>query len=87
MSSMKGLEERANVFEVIERTILRDGQTLLIPEIEVAVDLTSLPDDPSVVIEFYLNSRHIYCSLKLIDVMMSRGPAALTRILVAFPGR
>lgn len=54
MSPMKGLAEPVRmVFEVIERTILRNGQILLIPDIEVAVYLTSLPDNPSVVIDLY----------------------------------
>jgi len=41
------------VFEVIERTLLRDGQVLLFPDIEVAVYLTSLPDAQSVIIDLY----------------------------------
>ncbi|ADG06901.1 IS1380 family transposase [Kyrpidia tusciae] len=54
MSPMKGLEKPVRmVFEVIERTMLSDGQILLIPQIEVSVYLTSLPDDPSVVIDVY----------------------------------
>lgn len=54
MSPMKGLTQHVRmVFEVIERTIRADGQVLLIPEIEVAVYLTSLLDEPSVVIQLY----------------------------------
>ena len=43
------------VFEVIERTIDKDGPMLLVPEIEVDVYLTSLPDpaSASVVIDLY----------------------------------
>ena len=41
------------VFEVIERTILADGQWLLVPEIEIATWWTSLKLPPKVVIELY----------------------------------
>lgn len=54
MSPMKGLKQPVRmVFEVIERTILSDGQIQLIPDIEVSVYLTSLPDAPSMVIDLY----------------------------------
>jgi hypothetical protein len=54
ISPMKGLSEPVRmVFEVIERTIDKDGQMLLVPEIEVDVYLTSLPDAASVVIDLY----------------------------------
>jgi predicted metal-dependent hydrolase len=51
---MKGLKEPVRmVFEVIERTIDKDGQILLVPMIEVDVYLTSLQDPASVVIDLY----------------------------------
>jgi len=54
MAPMRGLKEPVRmVFEVIERTIQSDGQVLLLPDIEVAVYLTSLPDAPSVIIDLY----------------------------------
>lgn len=54
LSPMKGLNEPVRmVFEVIERTIDKDGQMLLVPQIEVDVYLTSLPDPASVVIDLY----------------------------------
>ncbi|WP_067625989.1 IS1380 family transposase, partial [Alicyclobacillus acidiphilus] len=54
MSPMKGLEQPVRmVFEVIERTILKTGQILLTPDIEVSVYLTSLPDDPTTIIDLY----------------------------------
>ncbi|KYP79955.1 transposase [Ferroacidibacillus organovorans] len=54
LSSMKGLSKPVRmVFEVIERTIDKNGQMLLVPEIEVDVYLTSLPDAASVVIDLY----------------------------------
>lgn len=54
VSSMKGLEKPVRmVFEVIERTIQSDGQALLVPDIEVNVYITSLPDAPEVIIDLY----------------------------------
>ena len=54
VSPLKGLDEPVRmVFEVIERTIDKQGQMLIIPEIEVDVYLTSLPDPASVVIDLY----------------------------------
>lgn len=54
MAPMRGLEKPVRmVFEVIERTIQSDGQVLLLPDIEVAIYLTSLPDAPSVIIDLY----------------------------------
>lgn len=54
MAPMRELKEPVRmVFEVIERTIQSDGQVLLLPDIEVAVYLTSLPDAPSVIIDLY----------------------------------
>jgi len=54
MAPMRGLKEPVRmVFEVIERTIQSDGQVLLLPDIEVALYLTSLPDAPSVIIDLY----------------------------------
>lgn len=54
MTTMKGLAKPVRmVFEVIERTIDKDGQILLVPQIDVQVFLTSLPDPASVVIELY----------------------------------
>jgi hypothetical protein len=54
MSPMKKLDKPVRmVFEVLERTIDKHGQMLLVPEIEVDVYLTSLPDAASVVIELY----------------------------------
>lgn len=54
LSPMKRLSKPVRmVFEVIERTIDKKGQLLLVPEIEVQVFLTSLPDPASVVIELY----------------------------------
>ncbi|MCL6446074.1 MAG: IS1380 family transposase, partial [Alicyclobacillus sp.] len=54
MTMMKGLVKPVRmVFEVIERTIDKNVQALLIPQIDVQVFLTSLPDPPSVVIELY----------------------------------
>lgn len=41
------------VFEVIERTIDKTGQTLLVPELEVATYWTSLADDPKTVFALY----------------------------------
>lgn len=54
MSPMKKLDKPVRmVFEVIERNIDKHGQMLLVPEIEVDVYLTSLPDAASVVIDLY----------------------------------
>ena len=54
VSPIKGLDEPVRmVFEVIERTIDKQGQMLIIPEIEVDVYWTSLPDPASVVIDLY----------------------------------
>lgn len=54
MAPMRGLEKPVRmVFEVIERTIQSDGQVLLLPNIKLAVYLTSLPDAPSVIIDLY----------------------------------
>ncbi|MCY0889029.1 MAG: IS1380 family transposase [Alicyclobacillaceae bacterium] len=54
MSPMKKLDKPVRmVFEVIERTIDKRGQMLLVPDIEVDVYLTSLPDAASVVIDLY----------------------------------
>ncbi len=54
VSPLKGLDEPVRmVFEVIERTIDKQGQMLIIPEIEVDVYWTSLPDPASVVIDLY----------------------------------
>lgn len=41
------------VVEAIERSVLANGQRLLIPEVEVATWWTSLPDDPETVIRLY----------------------------------
>lgn len=41
------------VVEVVERTILPDGQVLLLPEVEVQAWWTSLPDDRETVAELY----------------------------------
>lgn len=54
MAPMKGLKEPVRmVFEVIERTIDKDGQILLVPTIEVDVYLASLQDPASVIIDLY----------------------------------
>ncbi|WP_029419949.1 IS1380 family transposase [Alicyclobacillus macrosporangiidus] len=54
MCPVKGLSEPVRmVFEVIERTTMADGQTLLVPDIEVDAYWTSLPDDPDVIIRLY----------------------------------
>lgn len=54
LSPIKGLDKPVRmVFEVIERTIDKNGQMLLVPQIEVQVFLTSLPDPASVVIDLY----------------------------------
>ncbi|MCL6598953.1 MAG: IS1380 family transposase [Alicyclobacillus macrosporangiidus] len=51
---VKGVSESVRmVFEVIERTTTADGQILLVPEIEVSAYWTSLPDEPSVIIQLY----------------------------------
>jgi len=48
MSHMKGLVKLVSmVFEVMELTILKDGQLLHILEIEISVFLKSLPDEPT----------------------------------------
>lgn len=53
-ASMKGLKEPVRmVFEVIERTIDKDGQILLVPTIDVDVYFTSLTDPASVIIDLY----------------------------------
>ena len=41
------------VFEVIQRTIMADGQRLLVPDIEIATWWTSLKLPPKLVIELY----------------------------------
>lgn len=54
MRSVDGLEEPVRiVYKVIERSITADGQTLLIPEVEVESYWTSLSDPEDVVIEQY----------------------------------
>jgi len=43
------------VFEVIERTVDKEGQELLFPDVEVNTWWTNLPDDPDAVIQLYHN--------------------------------
>ena len=53
-SPMTGLDRPVRmVFEVTERTIDKHGHLLLVPEIEVDVYLTSLPDPATVIIDLY----------------------------------
>lgn len=50
----KGFDTKVRiVYKVIERTILKNGQVLLIPDIEVETYWTSLPDPESKIIDLY----------------------------------
>jgi hypothetical protein len=52
--SRKELEQPVRVvYCITERSILKTGQTLLIPEIEVETYWTTLPDEPKVIVELY----------------------------------
>ena len=54
MVKPKGVEKEVRqVYKVVERTIRRDGQILLIPEIEFESYWTSLPNRPEEIIELY----------------------------------
>lgn len=53
-TTVKGLDAPVRmVYEVVKRTILGNGQELLIPDIEVQTFWTSLPNDPAVIHELY----------------------------------
>lgn len=65
------------VFEVTERTIDRDGQILLLPEIEVNTFWTDLPEKPETVIKLYHNhgtSEQFHSELKT-DLDLERMPS------------
>lgn len=52
--SPKGFQHSVRlVFQVIERTITKNGQILLVPDIEVNTYWTSLPDDEAEIIRLY----------------------------------
>jgi len=54
MVDREGFEHQLRiVFEVIERTIDKTGQALLMPELEVATYWTSLADDPKIIFTLY----------------------------------
>jgi len=54
MVDREGFEQQLRiVFEVIERTIDKTGQTLLMPELEVATYWTSRADDPKTIFALY----------------------------------
>jgi len=54
MVDREGFEQQLRiVFEVIERTIDKTGQALLMPELEVATYWTSLADDPKIIFALY----------------------------------
>lgn len=56
MVKPKGLDKEVRqVYKVVERIIRRDGQILLIPEIEFESYWTSLLNNPEEIIELYDN--------------------------------
>ncbi|MCY0894575.1 MAG: transposase [Acidibacillus sp.] len=91
MAPMRGLEKPVRmVFAVIERTIQSNSQVLLLPDIEVAVYLTSLPDAPSVIIDLYhaLGTMEQFRSEIKTDLDLERLPSGkfATNVLVLYFG-
>ncbi|PLR84340.1 IS1380 family transposase [Bacillus sp. V33-4] len=78
MVKPKGLEIKVRqVYKVVERTIRKDGQILLIPEIEFESYWTSLPDSPEEIIELYHDhgtSEQFHSELKT-DLDLERFPS------------
>lgn len=65
------------VFEVTERTVDKNGEALLIPEIEVNTFWTNLPEDAGTVIQLYRNhgtSEQFHSELKT-DIGLERMPS------------
>lgn len=65
------------IYRVTERSILSNGQILLIPEIEVDTFWTSLPDDPETIIRLYADhgtSEQFHSEIKS-DMDMERLPS------------
>ncbi|AZR72336.1 hypothetical protein BBF96_02375 [Anoxybacter fermentans] len=78
------------IYKVTEETILPDGQTLLMPKIEVDTYWTSLPDEPKVIIELYEKhgtSEQFHSEIKT-DLDLERLPSGkfATNNLVLHPG-
>ena len=74
----KGLKTPVRlVYKVVERTILANGQSLLVPDIEVETYWTSLPDPAHIIIELYHDhgtSEQFHSELKT-DLDLERLPS------------
>ncbi len=78
MVKPKGIDKEVRqVYKVVERTIRRDGQTLLFPEIEFESYWVSLPNKPEEIIELYHDhgtSEQFHSELKT-DLDLERFPS------------
>lgn len=78
MVKPKGIQKEVRqIYKVVERTIRKDGQLLLIPEVEFESYWTSLPNSPEEIIELYHDhgtSEQFHSELKT-DLDLERFPS------------